>query len=225
MRKQNRFRIVSSFIFHPSSLPKVFIKTFGFALAAGLLASCAGGGSYLISPELRAAADPRVVILPFENQTIDVTAPEMLRGFVADRFSKWGYAPFEPAETDLKLRAIGITDGGQLSSARPADIAELFGADLLCYGALEDFTFQNVGFVVRKSVRLKLKMISAATGETLFEASGAGRDVKVYLDKDEARIALVEALAVKLVQNILKSPLKKESETAVYRIFDRMPRR
>ncbi|MBI4802837.1 MAG: DUF799 family lipoprotein [Elusimicrobia bacterium] len=194
-------------------------------LAAGLLASCAGREAYLVSPDLRAAADPRVVILPFDNQTTDVAAPEMLRGFVADRFSKWGYAPFEPAETDARLREIGITDGGQLPSARPAGLAGLFGADLLCYGILEDFTFQNVGFVVRKSVRLRLKLVSAATGETLFEASGAGKDVKVYLDKDEARRALVEAMAVKLVQNILKSPLKKEAETAVYRIFDRMPRR
>lgn len=194
-------------------------------LAAGLLASCAGRESYLISPGLRAAPDARVVVLPFDNLSTDVTAPGMLREMAAERFAAWGYAPVDAPETDRGLREMGVSDGGQLPSVLPADIAKLFGADLLCYGTLEDFTFQNVGFIVRKSVRLRLKIISAASGETLFEAVGEGKDVKVYLDGDEAKRAFVEGAAIKLVQNMLKSPLRREAETAVYKIFNRLPRR
>lgn len=199
-------------------------RTIFLLVAACLAAACAGRESYTIAPGLR-AADPRVVLLPFENQTTDVSAPDILRALAAERFSKWGYVPFDQGETDQKLRSIGISDGGQLPSVKPADIAALFGADMLCYGILEDFTFQNVGFVVRKSVRLRLKLVSAASGEVLFDAAGSGKDMKIYLNRDEARMALVEATAVKLVQNILKSPLKKESQAAVNQIFDRMPRR
>ncbi|OGS46068.1 MAG: hypothetical protein A3J79_11225 [Elusimicrobia bacterium RIFOXYB2_FULL_62_6] len=203
------------------------MKRGALALAAAwFLAACAAGDAYLISAQaLAAAADPRVVILPFENQTTDLAAPGMLRELAAERFSSRGYAPVDAAETELKLRELGVTDGGQLPSVRPADIAKLFGADLLCYGTLEDFTFQNVGFIVRKSVRLRLKLVSAASGETLFEASGSGKDVKVYLDADEAKIAFIEATAAKLIQNLLKSPLRQEARTAVNRIFDRLPRR
>lgn len=194
-------------------------------LAAGFLASCAAGESYLVSPGLRAAPDARVVVLPFDNQSTDVTAPGMLREMAAERFAARGYAPADAGETDRKLREIGISDGGQLPSVSPADIAKLFGTDLLCYGTLEDFTFQNVGFVVRKSVKLRLRIISAATGETLFEASGTGSDVKLHTNADDARTAFVEAAAGKLLQNMLKSPLRREAETAVRRIFDRLPRR
>ena len=136
-----------------------------------------------------------------------------------------GYAPFALGETDERLRAIGITDGGQLASVKPADIAAPFGADLLCYTTLEDFTFQNLGFIVRKNVKLRLKIVSASTGETLFDAEGAGKDLKVYLDREEAKQAFLINSAAKLVQNMLKHPLWPQTEKALDRIFDRMPQR
>jgi len=118
-----------------------------------------------------------------------------------------------------------MRNGGQLAAVPPERLGALLGSDLLCYGDVEDFTFQNLGFVVRKSVILRLKIISASSGETLFEASGKGGDIKFYMDKEEAKKAFIEAAAVKLVENMLKSPLRKEAETAVSKVFDRMPRR
>ena len=61
------------------------MKRGALALAAAwFLAACAAGDAYLISAQaLAAAADPRVVILPFENQTADLAAPGMLRELAA----------------------------------------------------------------------------------------------------------------------------------------------
>ena len=189
------------------------------------LSACAGPGVYILSPGLRSAPDGRIVLLPFENLTNDVSAPVLMREEAAKRFSVRGYAPFGLGETDERLRAIGISDGGQLASVKPADIGAPFGADLLCYGTLEEFTFQNLGFIVRKSVKLRLKIISVSTGETLFDAEGTGKDLQVYLDREEAKRAFIINSAVKLAQNMLKHPLWPESESALNRIFDRMPPR
>ena len=194
-------------------------------LPAALLAACAGGGSYTVSPSLRAAPDVRVAVLPFDNQTTDVNADEILRRLAEEGFSKRGYAPLAPEDVDSRLSALGISDGGQLPAVKPEELGKALGTDLLCYGDVEDFTFQNLGFVVRKNVRLRVKLVSAATAETLYEGTGAGKDVKVYLDKDQARAAFVEQLAVKLVQNIFKTPLKREAEAAAWKALDRLPRR
>ena len=189
-----------------------------------LLCSCAGPESYLVSPALRtAASDGRIALLPFENYSNDVSAPGLLREEVSKRFLRRGYVPLDTAETDEKLRNIGITDGGQFAAVKSTDVGAALGVDLLCYGTLEDFTFQNLGFVMRKSVRLRLRIVSAATGETLFEAAGKGRDLKVFLKKDEAKMAFIAYSAQKLVENMLKHPLRAESEKAIDRIFDRLP--
>ena len=203
-----------------------FGKHSAFASILGILCACASGGdAYLVSPNLRASADPRVAVLPFNNQSTDITAPEYMRKLSGERFAKWGYSPAAFEDTDEKLKNIGISDGGQLPSVTPARLGAVLGTELLCYGDVEDFTFQNAGFVVRKSVVLRLKIVSASSGETLFEASGAGKDMKFYLDKEEAKKAFVENAAVKLVQNIFKSPLHQEAELAVTHVFDRMPKR
>ena len=187
--------------------------------------ACAGGGAYLVSPSLRAAADPRVAVLPFDNQSTDVGAADMMRALAAEGFEKRGYAYLPLAEADAKLSALGVSEGGQLPGLKPAEIGRALGADLLCYGDVQDFTFQNLGFVVRKSVVLNVRIVSASTGETLYEGSGSGKDLKLYFTKDEAKAAFVEQLAVRLVQNILKAPLKREAEAAAWKALDRLPRR
>ena len=164
-------------------------------------------------------------MLPFDNQSTDITAPDFMRKLSGEQFSKWGYAPVPFEDVDEILDTIGISDGGQLAAVKSAKLGALLGADLLCYGDVEDFTFQNLGFVVRKSVILRLKIISAGSGETLFEALGKGTDIKFHSDTAEAKKAFIEASARKLVENMLKLPLRKEAETAVGKVFDRMPRR
>lgn len=191
-------------------------------LAAG---ACAGKTAYLVSPALRAAADPRVAVLPFDNQSTDVGAADVMRKLAEENFAKRGYPPLAAEEVDAKLAGLGVSEGGQLPGVKPEEIGKALGADLLCYGSVEDFTFQNLGFVIRKSVKLQVKLVSAATGETLYEGSGAGKDVKLFMNQDEAKAAFVEQLAVKLVQNILKTPLKKEAETAAWKALDSLPRR
>lgn len=196
-----------------------------WAVFLALTGACAGGGAYLVSPSLREAPDPRVAVLPFDNQSTDISAADIMRALAAEGFEKRGYQILPLDEVDGKLSGLGISEGGQLPGTAPAEIGRALGADLLCYGDVEDFTFQNLGFVVRKSVILRVKIVSAAGGETLYEGSGSGKDVKVYFNKDEAKAAFVEQLAVKLLQNLLKTPLKREAEAAAWKALDRLPRR
>jgi hypothetical protein len=196
-----------------------------FAVFLAVLCACAGGSAYLVSPSLREAADPRIAVLPFDNQSTDVSAADIMRKLAAEGFEKRGYSSLPSPEVDEKLAGLGVSEGGQLPGLKPEDIGRALGADLLCYGDVEDFAFQNLGFMVRKQVILRVRIVSASTGETLYEGTGSGKDIKVYFNKDEAKAAFVEQLAVKLLQNILNTPLKREAEAAAWKALDRLPRR
>lgn len=195
--------------------------------AACLAAACACAGKpvYTVSPNLRGVAEARVAVLPFDNQSTDISASDIMRRLAGENLSKRGYLPLPAEELDGKLAGLGVSEGGQLPGVKPEELGKAAGTDLLLYGDVEDFTFQNLGFVIRKSVALRVRLVSASTGETLYEGTGSGKDVKVFINSDEAKAAFVEQMAVKLVQNILKTPLKKEAETAAWKALDGLPRR
>lgn len=198
------------------------------SLALLLLAACcgcAGKAASLVSPALRTAADPRVAVLPFDNQTTDLSAPDIMRKLAAEGFARRGYPVLDAAGVDEKLSALGVSEGGQLPGVKTQDIGKALGADLLCYGDVEDFTFQNLGFLIRKNVTLHVRLVSASTGETLYEGSGNGKDIKVFFNRDEAKRAFVEQMAMKVVSNIFKVPLKREAELSADRALDSLPRR
>jgi len=178
--------------------------------------------SWVIGSDLDSAS---IIVLPFENQTSDMAGPEMLREMIFDGFSKKGYQTLAIKEIDDKLREKGITDGGQLPYISEGVLKEVFGPKLACYGTVESFTFQNLGFIVRKKVVLNIKIVSLADDKVVFEVTGTGSDTKFFLAKDEAKKAFVEQMAVKLVSNMLKSPLKKEAQEAVKKIFKEIPKR
>lgn len=196
---------------------------------AALLAAAAGCATFkpsvTVAPSLRDWPDLRVAVLPFDNQSTDLNAADVMRKLAAKEFGKRGYQALPLEEVDEKLSGLGISEGGQLPSVKPEEIAKALGADLLCYGDVEDFTFQNLGFVIRKNVVLSVRLLSAASGEVLYQATGEGKDLKIYTKRDEAKAAFVEQLAAKLVQNLLKSPLKKEAEAAAWKTLDGLPRR
>jgi hypothetical protein len=196
------------------------------ACAALLAAGCTSfRPSVTVSPALRGWPDARVAVLPFDNQSTDLGAADVMRRLAVEEFSKRGYQPLPLEEVDGKLAGLGVSEGGQLPSVKPEDLAKALGADLLCYGDVQDFTFQNLGFVIRKNVALNVRLLAVSTGETLYEATGVGQDIKIYTNKDEAKKAFVEQLAVRLVQNLLKSPLRKEAEAAAWKTLDGLPRR
>ena len=178
--------------------------------------------AWVMSGDLKNAS---VIVLPFENQTTDLAGHTMLREMIVDKFSKWGYHTLEIKEIDEKLKENGITDGGQLPYINEDTILKLFGPKIACYGTVEAFTFQNLGFIVRKKVVLEIKIVSLSDNKIIFKKTATGSDTKFYLSKDEAKKAFVEQMALKLVSNMLKFPLKKEARAAIKKIFKKIPKR
>lgn len=163
-----------------------------------------------------------ITVLPFDNMSNDLTAEDMLRDMVINEFRNKGWIVLSREEVDERLRTIGITDGGQLNGVGIKDLTTLFNTDYLCYGYINEFKLTNLGFIVSRNVELEVKIVNAKDGQVVFDEIGKGSDIKIYLNKDEAKKAFTENLALKLVENITKRPLYKEAKQAVEKIFKKL---
>lgn len=158
------------------------------------------------------------VLLP-ENLSNDITAEEMVRDIVVERFAKKGWFVVKRDDVDEKLRGIGITDGGQLSAVDPNELVNLFSTRYLCYLTINDFKFQNLGFVIIRKVELNMRIYDGIKKGFVFDETSSDQDTEIYTDPKKARDAFIKYNALKLVENIMKRPLYKQVVNAVDKIF------
>jgi hypothetical protein len=193
------------------------------AALAGLLCGCSTEGLVFRAPDYR--APERIAVLPFDNETTSLQAPDMLRRFTAEELPLHGAVSLPLDETDRRLKAIGITDGGQLKAYAAADLGRALEADGLLYGTVEDYTNQNVGFFRRRLVRLRLRMASAPGGGRLWEAVGSGSDEKVSIRERDAIRSFLKGLAEQALEGAAGIPLEREARLAVKEAFKAFPGR
>lgn len=160
-----------------------------------------------------------IVVLPFENISNDITAEEMIRDLVIAKFRKKGWSVIDKNHTDQKLKEIGITDGGQLNSITKKELFNIFNTRYICYGTINEFKFQNLGFIILKKVELNIKIYDTSKDDYVFDETSDSSDLKVYLDREEAKKAFITYNALKLVENIMKRPLYNQAVEAVDKIF------
>jgi hypothetical protein len=185
------------------------------ALAAILLLSaCATAPVYLRHP---APFPARVVLMPLENRANNLQAPILARHLLVRHLG--GLAGSLPsAEIDRKLRALGITDGGQIPSVKPAILGATLAADALLEGEVRTFSFVNVGVWSRRKVEIDLRLVDAASGATLWTASDSESTNKIATNRRAIEENLAVGLATKLVEGALKSPLFPETDAVCRRL-------
>jgi hypothetical protein len=194
------------------------------SVAAGL-AACAPRAVRYAAPDLAARLPASVAVLPFDNESVSLRGPDVLRSLTAEALAARGFAQPEKAAVDEALGRLGVTDGGQLRALDPKKVGEAVGAAGLLYGTLEEFTYQNVDFVRRRAVRVALKLVEAASGERLYEATGADSRGRAALGKKEAGRNFVDGVVEQAVETALGTPLVFESRLAVDEALTGLPRR
>ena len=177
------------------------------------------------APDYPSRAPSRVAVLPFDNESTSLRAPDILRALVQTRVSASGYGTPLLEDVDSRLKGLGVTDGGQLRRFDAKELGKTLEADGLLYGVVEEFAFQNLGFFQRRVVRLRLKLVASDTGERLWESVGQGEQDRAVLKQKEAMRAFILGLAEQALEGALGVPLMPESQAAVGRLFDTLPRR
>ncbi|MBW1864137.1 MAG: DUF799 family lipoprotein, partial [Deltaproteobacteria bacterium] len=116
----------------------------------------------------------RLAMLPLQNDTMDVGAPDFVREKLASAVQKRYYNVQPLEETDRILREkLGITLGGQLGMATTAQLREALQVEGLLYGTLMNFGEITTGLVNVRKVRGKFKIVETSTG-SVFWKNGVG---------------------------------------------------
>ena len=184
-------------------------------VAAALLSGCVPRKARTAVPEFHPGTFRRVAVLPFQNQSTDLTGPGMLRRMVHERLAGAGWTLAPMNEVDAGLQDLGITDGGQLSAVSHAELGRRLDVDALVYGDVEEFSFQNVGIYLKREVRLRLKLFRAQDGTKLWEDVGSAKKSDVNLNRRQAGQAFVRGLATKAAENLKGTTLREESSRVV----------
>lgn len=191
-------------------------KKFGAAVTLSLLAACASKGPIVRHSE---PFPSKFAVLPMSNLSVDLQGPMVVRNVLETRLAASAYDLANAQEVDDKLKQIGITDGGQLNATTPQKLGLLLGVDALLYGELVEFKNMNIGVYANRVVEAKLKLVDAKTGQTIWETQKKYSEKKLGLDKDSIKDNLVSGYSGKILENIMKNPLRPETEMVVSKLL------
>lgn len=186
---------------------------------AALLCGCGIRPEYMKRPYV---PPPRVAVLLFANETNSVDAPEMLRQLVFDGLGKAGYSLQSLKETRDGLKALGITDGGQLRSKEPAEIARALKVSACFYGTVRSFKYVTLGLYQNREVILGGEMRDER-GESIWRHTGKASRSEFKPDFEKAGENLARQLAVKWVEKIISHPLYPEMQRSVHELLMGLP--
>lgn len=175
------------------------------------------GGCASTAPSARHSSPfpSTIALLPLENQSLDLRAPELLRDLLDTYLSAANFNLTDVKEAEEKIRGIGIQEGGQLNAVTPQKLGVLLKADALLYGDIETFNNANIGVYASRTVKVRLWLVDAKTGKTLWETEKSKVNSELGLSKNSAKNILVNGYAAKAVENLMDNPLYPESEDVV----------
>lgn len=192
---------------------------------AAALAACAPAGLRYTAPDLAARLPASVAVLPLDNETVSLRGPALARRAVSEAVAARGFDGPDAAAVDAALEGLGVTDGGQLRALDPSRLGAAVGSRGLLFGTLEEFTYQNVGFVRRRAVRVALRLVDAESGERLWESVGEESRGRLAFGQKEAGRSFVDGVVEQAVETALGVPLLEETRLAVEEALSRLPGR
>ena len=180
----------------------------GVSAALLALSGCGGPKAYvrqgfLEHPPRRVAVLPFVITYPYDLQaeqalpTSHTVGRDVFRKTLYYALTPYGYEDIKLSDVDRRLSdAWGPIESGAWRQASPQALGQALGADALIYGELSRLIYFSTPLYTQASLTASLRMVEAATGETLWrqEVSVAERGGAllqsgqvVDLLKDQAR--------------------------------------
>ncbi len=164
-----------------------------------LMAGCAGRPHYSLVQGYTVKPPRSIAVLPPQNETVSLKAPEEFRPLVHSKISAKGYETPGMADMDKKLHGKGIHEGGQIHSLTPQELGKLLGVDAVLYTTITELstTYLLAYASIRVGARFELK--DAKSGERLWDSEHRVTESKVGLDKkameESAKFAALQAYA------------------------------
>ena len=192
-------------------------------MASMMLAGCSLGPKFI---DANYSAPQRVAVLPFANETNDVSGPEMVRKLLVEMLPSRGYKPVTKENVDTTLKEkFGITEGGQLGSVSPQELGKSLGVEGLFYGNILTFVDIPFGFGRKRTVKANVRLIEARSGRLLWEDRKSWTTPEVYLSAQDAKQAILRQVAERQIEKMAGTFLEKESRIVLELMLRNLPQR
>lgn len=119
-----------------------------------------------------------IAVLPVQNETPHLQAPEIFRPIVHQKIKQKGYESPALSFIDNRLAEKDIREGGQVHSLSPQDLGKLLGVDALLYTTVTEFSTTYLIAYASITVGAKFELKDARTGELLWQADHRVKDMK-----------------------------------------------
>jgi len=162
-------------------------------------------------------------VLPLSDDTNSVDGPDQVRRLIYETLRTGGYAVVPLEEVDASLREQGFSQGGQLRTIEPDQIAQWLGAELVLFGHLDTFEAVMLGAYHRRAVGGNLSLWDSKTHASAFSAKETVSVESASLKKVGERLA--SQLAKGLWERMRGKPLAYESQLYVHRSLESLPLR
>lgn len=97
-------------------------------------------------------APVKAAVLPFANESNDMTADAVYRELFYLGLKEKGYDLIPMETVDAVMKEMGISEGGQLGAFKKTDLQKKLKADALFFGDLKQLTYLTVGIKKEKKV-------------------------------------------------------------------------
>ncbi len=167
--------------------------------------------------------DGRTAVIPFGNETNNVGSPERVRAAAWKELARKGYPLVSLADTDTRVRAIGLSQGDQVKAFDPAKIVAATGAVRVLTGTVTQFKTVNVGIYQAHVVVVQYRLLDAA-GRDLWSAPGYGVH-EIVVRPGDAGKAFLGGLIGTTLDKMTNSYLEAEISDAVLTGLESLPAR
>ena len=142
-------------------------------MAMLLLASgCAVKGPYDYTA-LKAAKPRSIVVIPPQNNTVEVNAPYIYLSTISKPLAEKGYYVFPVSVIDHFLKENGLPTPAEMNSVPLDKIREHIGADAVLYVSIEDWGQKYNVISSNAVVSIGLRLVDTRSGELLWDAKSS----------------------------------------------------
>jgi hypothetical protein len=203
-----------------------------FFISMALLVLLFAVGCVKLPPPDASNPIAKVAVLPLQNSTNDLDAPNWVRVAFSNIVPSRYYQLIPADQVDQVLREkMNITLAGQLDymnpgagAPSPQDVGKTLEVDGLFYCNLEDFQNLITGFYNKRKVKAKCKLVNAKTADVVWEREEEESNSELNLSVAGAIGAVKQKVVGAVLDKAFRhNPLEPQTNVVVYKMQQTIP--
>ncbi|PWW13677.1 MULTISPECIES: GNA1162 family protein [Pseudidiomarina] len=134
-----------------------------------VLGACASAPETKYLEPLHQAKLQSILVVPVNNNTIDVQAPTSVLATLPFMLAEKGYYTYPVNTVKMLLEAEGYYEAAEVHAAPADNLAALFGADAILYVTIHEWTAQYMVLATHTKIDFEYRLVNAQ-GQLLWQA-------------------------------------------------------